>query len=143
MDRMGFVDDFTEGLRGLVGPGRRFKNANQMSEYLGQAATQTNRYLRGERTTYLTSIGDMLDRLGFRLLRPGSVAVSDAAGPPGGVNEEEFRNRVALDVARACLELSLDSKHMAHILAAAKGEASTVARAGDACAWPAVGRRSV
>ena len=139
--RMGFVEDFQEGLRGLVGDGRRFKNPNQLAEYLGQPPTQTSRYLKGERTTCLIAIGAMLDKLGFRLLRPGSVAADKSWSPPGGVNEEEFRKRVALDVARACIELSLDSSKMARIMAAANGE-DVGEDTANACAWPAAGRKA-
>lgn len=137
---MGFVEDFTDGLQSLVGDGRRFKNPNQLSEYLGQPPTQTSRYLKGERTAYLSAIGAMLDKLGFRLMRPGAV-VDESGSPPEVTKEEDFRKRVALDVARACIELSLDSSVMAKILAAANGKDTEEGHA-TACSWPAAGRKA-
>jgi hypothetical protein len=138
MVSMGFVDDFTDGLQGLVGPGRKFKNPNQLSEHLGQPATQTSRYLKGERTTYLTAIGDMLDKLGFKLLAPGAVPAKPAE--KARFDEEELRRKIANDVARICIEASVDTMTVARLLAVTRGEYDVGEV--NACAWPAVGRKT-
>ena len=113
VSRMTFVEDLTYGLQDMVGPGRRFKNPNQLAEYLGMSATQVTRYIKGERTKNLGVIGEILDRLGFRLLRPGEKQVV--------INEDEIRRRVAQEVFDACNEARLDGETMARITAAARG----------------------
>ncbi len=71
MNSMGFIEDFTDGLNSLVGRGREFENPHQLAQKLGKPSGQVTRYLKGERTKHLGAIGEILDDLGFKLLKPG------------------------------------------------------------------------
>jgi transcriptional regulator with XRE-family HTH domain len=70
MNAMGFIEDFTEGLNALVGPGREYENPHQLAQKLGKSSSQVTRYLAGERTKHLGAIGEVLDALEFKLLKP-------------------------------------------------------------------------
>lgn len=76
MNTMGFIEDFTDGLNSLVGRGRKFENPHQLAQKLGKSSSQIKRYLEGERTKHLGAIGEILDILEFKLLRPGESAPS-------------------------------------------------------------------
>jgi len=79
MNTMGFIEDFTDGLNSLVGHGRKFENPHQLAQTLEKSSSQIKRYLEGERTKHLGAIGEILDKLGFKLLGPNESTPEKAA----------------------------------------------------------------
>lgn len=80
---MGFYEDFLNGLSGLVGEGRRFKDNAALADFCGVQPSYTHRYLKGERGKNLKALGSILDALGADLVFPNSGKPQRGDVPPG------------------------------------------------------------
>ncbi len=65
---MGFHDDFVNGLKGLVGEDKRFKNVARLADACDVAPIQISRIINRDRETYLKAIGKIIDGVGARLV---------------------------------------------------------------------------
>lgn len=59
----------------------RFKNPAQMAEHLGVPVNQITRWIKKERAPKLNTIGEVLDRLGAKVVFPGAVENHDTTRP--------------------------------------------------------------
>ncbi|BDQ36331.1 hypothetical protein SYK_06910 [Pseudodesulfovibrio nedwellii] len=65
---MGFHDDLTNGLKGLVGKDRRFKNNARLAEACDVAPIQISRIVKKEREQYIKALAKIIDGVGARLI---------------------------------------------------------------------------
>ena len=91
---MGFYEDFLNGLRGLYGPGNRFRNESELADFLGVAPGQLHKYTHETGTKNIFKLGAMIDKTGARLVFPDrdeeqsrGVCFVDAKLVPAGTNQ--------------------------------------------------------
>ena len=92
---MSFVNDLHNGLTNLVGDGKRFRNNSELARYCNVEPIFTHRYLHGPKKG-LTAIGDVLDKLGAKLVFP----------------EEDSHQRVTRDVCFVDTRIVSSGEHI-------------------------------
>lgn len=65
---MGFYEDLVEGMKACIGEGKKFSTNTDMARYCGVQAVQTYRYINGEREKHLKALGNILDKIGAKLV---------------------------------------------------------------------------
>lgn len=65
---MGFYLDLTEGMKACIGEGKKFSTNADLARYCGVQAVQTSRYINGEREKHLKALGNILDKIGAKLV---------------------------------------------------------------------------
>lgn len=65
---MGFYEDLVEGMKACIGEGKKFSTNADMARYCGVQAVQTSRYMNGEREKHLKALGNILDKIGAKLV---------------------------------------------------------------------------
>lgn len=80
---MGFYEDLVEGMKACIGEGKKFATNADMARHCGVQAVQTSRYMNGEREKHLRALGNILDKIGAKLVwdTPTSDASSAHASP--------------------------------------------------------------
>lgn len=67
---MTFYTDMVEGLKKMIGPGKKYANPTQMAKACGVAPNQIIRYIRQERGKHIQVIAKVLDEVGARIIFP-------------------------------------------------------------------------
>ena len=65
---MGFYEDLIDGMKSCIGEGKKFATNADMARHCGVQAVQTSRYLNGEREKHLRALGNILDKIGAKLV---------------------------------------------------------------------------
>lgn len=65
---MGFYEDFMAHLDSRIGEDKKWPNTNQAAKALDVAPIQLDRYLKGERKTFIQALGKIIDGLGAKLI---------------------------------------------------------------------------
>ena len=68
METMGYYEDLVEGMKACIGEGKKFSTNADMARYCGVQAVQTSRYMNGEREKHLKALGNILDKIGAKLV---------------------------------------------------------------------------
>ncbi|CCO23678.1 S24 family peptidase [Maridesulfovibrio hydrothermalis] len=69
---MGFYQDLVEGLKGMIGQGRKYANPTQMAKACGVAPNQIIRYIKQERGKHIQVVAKVLDEVGAKIIFPGN-----------------------------------------------------------------------
>lgn len=67
---MGFYQDMVEGLKNMIGPGKKYANPTQMAKACEVAPNQIIRYIRQERGKHLQVVARVLDEVGAKISFP-------------------------------------------------------------------------
>ncbi|GEM_PF-3316994 len=67
---MGFYQDMVEGLKDMIGPGKKYINPTQMAKACEVAPNQIIRYIRQERGKHLQVVARVLDEVGAKIIFP-------------------------------------------------------------------------
>lgn len=67
-NRMGFYEDLINGMKSCIGEGKKIATNADMARHCGVQAVQTSRYLNGEREKHLKALGNILDKIGAKLV---------------------------------------------------------------------------
>ncbi|WP_320170999.1 S24 family peptidase [Maridesulfovibrio sp.] len=70
---MSFYTDMVEGLKSMIGPGKKYTNPTQMAKACGVAPNQIIRYIRQERGKHIQVVAKVLDEVGARIVFPGGT----------------------------------------------------------------------
>ena len=65
---MGFYEDLIDCMKSCIGEGKKFATNADMARHCGVQAVQTSRYLNGEREKHLRALGNILDKIGAKLV---------------------------------------------------------------------------
>ena len=65
---MGLYEDLIDGMKSCIGEGKKFATNADMARHCGVQAVQTSRYLNGEREKHLRALGNILDKIGAKLV---------------------------------------------------------------------------
>lgn len=74
---MGFYQDMVQGLKSMIGPGKKYANPTQMAKACGVAPNQIIRYIRQERGKHIQVIAKVLDEIGAKIIFPNSSSEND------------------------------------------------------------------
>ena len=77
-NRMGFYEDLINGMKSCIGEGKKFATNADMARHCGVQAVQTSRYLNGEREKHLKALGNILDKIGAKLVWDQSLRIYKA-----------------------------------------------------------------
>ncbi len=67
---MSFYVDMVEGLKRMIGPGKKYSNPTQMAKACGVAPNQIIRYIRQERGKHIQVVAKVLDEVGAKITFP-------------------------------------------------------------------------
>lgn len=65
---MGFHEDLINGMKGLIGKGKRYKNVARLADACDIAPIQVSRIIKKEREQYIKSLAKIIDGIGARLI---------------------------------------------------------------------------
>ncbi|WP_027721311.1 S24 family peptidase [Maridesulfovibrio zosterae] len=76
---MSFYQDMVEGLKNMIGPGKKFVNPTQMAKACDVAPNQIIRYIRQERGKHIQVIARVLDSVGAKIIFPDEESEKNTA----------------------------------------------------------------
>ncbi|WP_432738218.1 S24 family peptidase [Maridesulfovibrio sp. FT414] len=94
---MNFYQDMVEGLKGVIGPGKKYSNPTQLAKACGVAPNQIIRYIRQERGKHIQVVARVLDEIGAKIIFPDATkepsqgsfkAIPEALARPDNTGKE-------------------------------------------------------